>query len=306
MTKPLLIALFIVLYYSDVMAQTTSKDTTLYYLTDAQVITPKKNNATYYVLIIHPDEKTNKNLFTVKEYLINGTLSFVGASKTNNLQDLKLEGSFVSYYPNGNKMVESNYDNGNPVGDLTEYYPNGKLYNIKTYTKTVTEETQLVWKTCSDSTGKIIAENGNGEWINYLNNGYEHGPVVNGVKEGEWYQNINGVEYKHFYKNGNEVKINVTPEFPGGMEDFLKFIGRNLKYPKEAVKNGTSGTVLISFIVEKDGALTDVKVARDIGDGCGDEAVRVIKLSPVWNPGMQDGHPVRVAFSIPVTFTLMR
>ena len=98
--------------------------------------------------------------------------------------------------------------------------------------------------------------------------------------------------------------VEQVPEFPGGIEAFYKYLGKSIRYPAVAKENGTQGRVIVSFVCEKDGSLTDVKVARDIGDGCGDEAVRVVKASPHWKPGIQNGRPVRVAYSVPVSFTL--
>jgi protein TonB len=88
------------------------------------------------------------------------------------------------------------------------------------------------------------------------------------------------------------------------MEAFYKYLGKAIKYPSVARENGTQGRVIVSFVCERDGSLTDVKVARGIGDGCDEEAIRVIKASPHWKPGIQNGRPVRVAYSVPIMFTL--
>lgn len=98
--------------------------------------------------------------------------------------------------------------------------------------------------------------------------------------------------------------VEKEPEFKGGMEAFYKFLQQNIHYPAAMRKNNIQGKVFITFIVEKDGSLSDVHTVRDIGSGTGDEAVRVIKLSPNWNPGIQNGRPVRVAFTMPISFTL--
>ncbi len=98
----------------------------------------------------------------------------------------------------------------------------------------------------------------------------------------------------------------IAPRFPGGAPGIGELLGANLVYPKQASRNGTQGRVIVTFIIEKDGHLTDIKVARGIGDGCDEEAVRVIKLSPNWKPGYLSGIPVRVAFSVPVSFTMGR
>lgn len=92
--------------------------------------------------------------------------------------------------------------------------------------------------------------------------------------------------------------IEVKPEFPGGMAKFYKFVGDNYRAPEE---EGLKGKVYVTFVVEKDGSLTDIKVLRDIGYGTGKEAIRVLNKCPRWNPGVQNGKPVRVLYSLPIT-----
>ncbi|UKJ07724.1 energy transducer TonB [Solitalea lacus] len=112
---------------------------------------------------------------------------------------------------------------------------------------------------------------------------------------------------------GNEVvedtqeiflHVEENPEFPGGLEQIGKFIGKNLRYPAMARENNVQGRVMVTFVVEKDGSITDVKVLRGIGSGCDEEAARVVKAMPKWKPGKQNGRPVRVQFSLPIVFRL--
>ncbi len=87
-------------------------------------------------------------------------------------------------------------------------------------------------------------------------------------------------------------------------EKLIAFISKEIKYPKKARKKGIQGMVVVSFIIEKDGTITHVKVVRDIGGGCGAEAKRVVKMMPPWIPGTQDGQPIRVQYNLPVKFKL--
>lgn len=94
--------------------------------------------------------------------------------------------------------------------------------------------------------------------------------------------------------------IEVKPSFPGGMNEFYKFIGKNFRTPKI---EGLQGKVYVTFVIEKDGSLIDIKVLRDIGYGTGEEAIRVLKECPKWSPGIQNGKPVRVLYSLPIAIT---
>ncbi len=96
----------------------------------------------------------------------------------------------------------------------------------------------------------------------------------------------------------NTAGIEVKPDFPGGLQKFYQFVGNNYRAPEE---EGLKGRVHVTFVVEKDGSLTDIKVIRDIGYGTGAEAIRVLKKSPKWIPGEQNGKKVRVRYSLPIT-----
>ena len=101
------------------------------------------------------------------------------------------------------------------------------------------------------------------------------------------------------------VVVETMPEFPGGPQEMMKFIGTNIKYPVIAQENGIQGRVICQFVVEKDGKVTDIQVVRSSGDASLDkEAVRVINSMPKWKPGKQRGKPVRVKYTIPVNFRL--
>ncbi len=98
--------------------------------------------------------------------------------------------------------------------------------------------------------------------------------------------------------------VETMPGFPGGEVERIKFLQKNIKYPQMARESQIQGTVYVTFVVETDGKVTDVRVLRGIGGGCDEEAVRVIKMMPKWNAGKQRGKPVRVQFNMPIKFTL--
>ena len=96
----------------------------------------------------------------------------------------------------------------------------------------------------------------------------------------------------------NTAGITEKPDFPGGIMEFYKFVGNNFKTPEQP---NLKGKVYITFIIEKDGSLSDIKNIRDIGFGTGEEAIRVLKICPKWIPGKLNGVPVRVMYSLPIT-----
>lgn len=98
--------------------------------------------------------------------------------------------------------------------------------------------------------------------------------------------------------------VESMPSFPGGEEARIRYLQENLKYPQMARESGIQGRVFLTFVVERDGSITDVKVLRGIGGGCDEEAIRVIQNMPKWNPGKQRGKPVRVQFNMPILFKL--
>ena len=104
--------------------------------------------------------------------------------------------------------------------------------------------------------------------------------------------------------NTEEVVVEEMPSFPGGDEARQKFLLENTKYPQMAKESGIQGTVYVTFVVDEKGKVADVRVLRGIGGGCDEEAMRVVKLMPSWNPGKQSGKAVRVQFNMPIKFTL--
>ena len=133
------------------------------------------------------------------------------------------------------------------------------------------------------------------------------------------------VNTKEYMKNGKKEVMSVTvkakkpaeeseegafnvveqmPQFPGGDIELMKFLSENVKYPEAASKAGTQGRVVAQFIVEADGSITNVKVVKKVSDELDAEALRVVNAMPKWKPGLQKGQPVRVKYTLPVTFRL--
>lgn len=96
--------------------------------------------------------------------------------------------------------------------------------------------------------------------------------------------------------------IDEMPEFPGGLEMLMEYLAQNCHYPDAAVQAGIEGRVMVHFIVETDGSITDCTVFESLSKECDEEALRVVKGMPKWKPGLKDGQPVSVNFILPVRF----
>lgn len=107
-------------------------------------------------------------------------------------------------------------------------------------------------------------------------------------------------------RNQVQDHVEVMPQFPGGNSDLMRYLGANIKYPTIAAENDIEGRVVLKFVVGKDGNISDIQVIRSLDPSCDREAIRVVKSMPKWIPGMQNGYPVAVYFTLPVLFKLQR
>ena len=99
-------------------------------------------------------------------------------------------------------------------------------------------------------------------------------------------------------------QVDVLPEFSGGLNEMYNYIGKNLKYPKQAIEANVIGKVIVKMIVEKDGSINSVSFLKGIGFGCDEEVERIVKAMPKWTAGMKDGKAVRTSFILPVMFAI--
>ena len=101
-----------------------------------------------------------------------------------------------------------------------------------------------------------------------------------------------------------ELKKVVMPEYPGGPAECMKFLSKNIRYPKKARENGTQGRVVVQFVVDKDGSIDDIKIVKSVSWELNDEAKRVVKRMPKFKPGTVGGEPIRMRFTMPIMFRL--
>jgi protein TonB len=118
------------------------------------------------------------------------------------------------------------------------------------------------------------------------------GKGIGNVENGTGNGNVSGIV----------TVIDRYPKYPGGEDLRLWFLRKNIRYPETALKAGIQGVVILTFIIEKDGSLSDISVSKSIGGGCDEEALRVVRLMPKWEPALRNGQAVRVVVRMPVVF----
>lgn len=301
MIKYLILSILCAFAFNIARAQ---KDTTTYYLTANGKIAADKDASYFFIKIAPSDSVSSPKLYSVAGFYRDGKKLFNGYSLNSTLP-LKLQGASITFFPNGNPLSVRNYKDGEITGASVFYYPNGKFYS-KTIAATSTDLTESYLE-CRDSTGKILTQNGNGDWITFdqsFSKIIEKGRVKNFKQDSIWTINPNDADtYTITFTDGKPAAMEQAPEFPGGMAAFYQFLVKNVKYPKAAKNANIKGRVVVTFVVDRDGSLIDIHVTRGLGSGCDEEALRVMKHSPKWKPATQGGKPVRVLYSVPISFS---
>ncbi len=141
----------------------------------------------------------------------------------------------------------------------------------------------------------------NGDWHGSLMSYYDNGKPI----RIETYENDSLIKSECMDKQGNKIPYfpyQVNPEFNGGSANMFKYLSMNIEYPRKARENGVEGTVFVGFVVDIDGSLDMVSVKRGVSKELDAESVRVVKSMPKWKPGLIEGEPIRVAYTLPIKF----
>ncbi|MES2268464.1 MAG: TonB family protein [Bacteroidota bacterium] len=294
---------------------TTRPDSVGYYMSDDKTMAYNESSAKFVRLLI----KTDSNMLRVNDYYMDGTPRLVAKTTVDSINFFPgARGICYEYYPNGKRKSIRNFNKGVVIGDMVNYYSNGGLHTIENYSKQ-----GIYLKQCLDTVGNVLTDNGNGKWIRVNEDNLNDrmtGSVINGKEDGPWKLYVADTTYTIVYKQGEIIsgkeflkikesvfgKVDVSPSFPGGEAKFFNFIAQNVKYPEMGRENNVQGKVILTFIIEKDGTITDIKVVRGIGRSFEQEAIRVISKSPKWMPGLINGRPVRVQYSVPINFSIKR
>ena len=297
----------------------------VYFLKDDGRYVTNRDSADFIRIVREPDSAST--LYNIFEFYPNGTKKLVG--KSSRIDPPKFEGPCVVYFKNGARKALFNYKNNLLSGAQYEYYPNGKIYIAKTYPEVKSEEYRetedyLITDEL-DSLGAVLVKDGNGYYKGFddkFKKVIDEGPIKDGKPEGQWKGTDEGMHLRFFenYSNGELVLgISVTdkgdtvkytkargtePHYKGGLTSFYSYISNSVKYPDYEKEHNIHGKVILSFIVEKDGAITDIKVLSPVTVNIDNEAIRVLHESRKWIPGTFYGRPIRTQYTIPMDFSL--
>lgn len=227
------------------------------------------------------------------------------------------------YYNGAIKSVRS--INEESEGE-TEWYPNGQLLSMINFPPQNKPDGKMLIGEFWDEKGNRLIDRGNGTgklvFEDYKDQPvFEEGLVKDGLKTGLWTGKLKDgtvLFEEHFeqgeVKNGTSYvdgqtiaysKSYINPEFKGGLPGMYQFLGKNMKYPEDAAREGVTGRVFVSFTVCEDGSLCDFEVIKPLFDSMDQEALRVVKeMSGKWQPGWKRGKKVRVKYNLPISFQL--
>jgi len=284
-----------------------------------------RDSADYFRLVSVPDSGTV--LFNVAEYYKDGKRKLIG--KTSKVEPIHMEGQCITFFKSGIRKSAVTYKDGIRTGEEYDFFPGGKPYLQLEYPENGDIYNEFTGNYLIqfnyDTLGNKLVENGNGYYKGFddnFKNVIEEGNVQNGKRDGIWkglfnenkghftenYTNGTLVSGTAVYEDGSISVYNgargVPPQFKGGLPAFYKYLARNIDYPDDAREKGIQGTVTLSFIVEKDGKLSEIEIKKGIYPLIDNEAIRVMKRCPLWLPGTQYGRAVRTAYDIPINFAL--
>jgi TonB family protein len=294
--------------FCTVKGDSTSRETAAYYVVDSTWNDESSSSYSFYLNSEKPrtvERRGKKNEPKYKEsYYESGGIQFKG----------------LFYYSIPVGSISFNYENGMPMGEVEFSMDYTSADAITSY----------IIQEYSDSSGNKLVDKGNGSgYIDFRAfkrpNAMQQsiitpgtGAVLSGRKHGVWKGPTDKGSYEEIYETGKLIKgaqeingktyaytkIEVQPEFVGGLQGMSNFVSRNIVYPKPARRRGIEGNVFTEFIVDKDGRVTHIKTIKGISAECDAEAARMISIMPKWTPGLLRGVPVDVRFVLPVKFKL--
>lgn len=273
-----------------------------------------------YIRVVTPPDRATKTYLVTYLYK-SGKPKLEGAAISVN--PLVFDGEVTSYFESGTKKAINKYRHGSLIGEQQEFFPNGKLYIVENHLSTQQKPipTNIYIISNYDSLGTALVTNGDGHLKRYdadFKLIAEEGSVKGGQPDGEWklvqgdlsflevYSNGKLVSGKSTNKNG-EVKtyaeVGTLPSFPGGTNEFLKYISSHVKYPYNEAKKGTKGKIIVLFFIETDGSITNATVIQSLSPTLDAEAVKLINQVPnKWIPATLRGVATRSSYTATINY----
>lgn len=266
--------LFAALLVVSVILNAQSPEKTIAYFDNDWQPTKKKNKAAYY-----RESFFERDTLFVVDYYITGIKQMTGQFSARK-GEIKV-GLFSYYDEKGNKSSEGHYKNNKADGEWIFLFSTGQI----------------------SEKGLFADDNREGEWISYRKD--------KTIEQICLYKNGKIIKVKSLNSDGSELTAKDTfdlvdqmPEFPGGQEAMMRFLSSKLNYPAKARENNIQGRVILQFVINKEGFLSDTEVLKSVNEDLENEAIRVVEMMPNWIPGKQDGVPVAVRFTLPIVFKL--
>lgn len=276
----------------------------------------------YYRII---DDFNKKQLtYLIVDYYRSGNIYSQCYSTSNTA--VKPIGLQTKYYENGNKKSAMTFEDGAPIGRFDTWHASGDAEMEAEYFYTTgiipggIRPTELKINQFWNADKKQTVTDGNGYCEIHHEKGCDEGRVNNGLKDSIW--SGQDLQYKYtyveMYKEGQLLGgtstdeavtahsyqvIEEKPEYPGGVSNFYQYVQKNYRVPN--IK-GLQGKIIISFVIEKNGAVNDMRVLKSLGEAADNEAYRVLANSPLWKPGRIRGNNVRVLYSMPINISAGR
>ena len=294
---------------------------------DAKWVETTKGNAVYI-----SKYKLLDSVYKVDDYYANGKLYRSGyrTSIESNISKYRV-GHYVWYDSLGFKTLEGDYKNGNRVGSWKHYFIHSNVLS----SETISNDSETLLYTSYDSatqnlSNKTIYKDGDicYEWKYSNGDSFLTETTYTEEKKGKsktvhyangkisakyTYQDGKEIAHECFDLNGSKVVCDTTgsgktflyvEKMPAAPYSLNEYLAKNIHYPKYARKKNIEGRVVVKFVVDEDGSISNVEVKKGIGGGCDEEAIRVVSEMPPWNPGAQNGKLVRVYFTLPIHFKL--
>ncbi|NMH27211.1 energy transducer TonB [Flavobacterium silvaticum] len=298
------IAFFCLFFFQLASAQ----DKTFYL--DDNLMPASKEAATFYRVV--KDYEKEQPTYTFQLFYKTGKLKQEAISTNRDVE--KFEGQLLAYYDNTQIEKTEMYRNGKKDGVCKTWYPNGSKHLEGFYTYDGKQELLHVTKFWDPKKIMTVSE-GNGVCEFVTENLTEKGPVVNGLRDGNWTGNHVGPDYsftedyeKGVLKGGVStdtdnkkylyVELEVKPEPQDGLNKFYEYIGKNFKPAKKPEKDGK---IILAFIVNKQGTLEDISIYKGLDADLDAEAIRVLSKCDKWKPALQRGVPVRAKYMLPIS-----